>query len=176
LIPLLLDHLTSGCKHFLTEDGKRPDSEIVTTINSFFTPSAKEELTDSIVRSYPDRFSECLLMTPEECFDKRQKKQSSDFKEKSNDSQVILIKDSEISILIKSYQDKIKSNKIILDQIKAVWIANDESRVRVELKIEGKKITKDLLLFKEKRWQIIEIANENEYPNFAQPSESNKYF
>ncbi|HEY0458623.1 MAG TPA: hypothetical protein VGC97_05675 [Pyrinomonadaceae bacterium] len=173
--------VSGGCKQSVTslsvENGKRSDSELITTVNSFFTPSAKE-LTVLMVRPFPERFSECLLMSPEECFNNRQKKQNSNlkYKENSNRFEVILVKDSEISILVKDYQDKINSNQVILNQIKSVWTTNDESRVRVELVIREKKTIKDLLLFRDERWQIFEIANENEYPNFAQPTENNKVF
>jgi len=146
------------------------------TVTAFFKSSEETEVTDSLVRSYPDRFVECLFMTPEDCLSRRQKKQISNQKseENSKTGRVISIGTPEVSLLVKDYQQKIQSNRIALKQIKSEWTTNDESRVRVELDIEGKKVIKDLLLFKETKWQIIEIANENQYPNYAQPSGSNR--
>ena len=148
------------------------------TVIKFFQPSEKIEETNSLVRPYPERFVECLFMNSEDCSIKRLKKQKSSQKteENSNMSRVTSMGENELSLLIKDYQQKVQSNQILFNQINSVWIVNDESRVRVELEIKGKKVIKDLLLFKEKRWQIIEIANENEHLYYAQPSESNKDF
>jgi hypothetical protein len=148
------------------------------TVIKFFQPSEKIEETNSLVRPYPERFVECLFMNPEDCSIKRLKKQKSSQKteENSNMSRVTSMGENELSLRIENYQQKIQSNQIFFKQINSVWTVNDESRVRVELEIKGKKLIKDLLLFREKRWQIIEIANENEYLYYAQPFESKEGF
>lgn len=145
------------------------------TVADFFNIEKNNE-THSIVRSYPNKFVECLFMSVEECEAKRREKQNLNQKtnENSTEARVISIDQTEVSMRITDYQQKIRSKQVALKRIVSEWTTNDESRVRVELDIKGKSITKDFLLYKEKIWKIIEIANENEHSHYAPVIDQNK--
>ncbi|HVE56685.1 MAG TPA: hypothetical protein VNB22_07645 [Pyrinomonadaceae bacterium] len=168
LIGLSSCNISSNNFTAVTEKQERTaPSDVVT---AFFQAAGNSESLEEFERPYPDSFTECLLKTPSECAEEKQKSQQLNPTGESKLPRVVVSEKPEVSILVTRFSKKIASKSIILKRKIFEWTKNNEARVRVEVEINGISEIKDFLLFKDTKWRIFEIAREDEHPNYATPS------
>ncbi len=140
------------------------------TVKQFFQIEQKDKA--NLITVSPNVYYECLYETPEQCFEKRKAKEIQNKSERKPtlNGEGISMGEKEVSLLVRGMSNGITNERVVLTNIESVWVNDNEARVRVNINSNGLKLTRDILLYKEKdQWQIFEFVDVNQYINFAPP-------
>lgn len=166
LFVLFLCAASFGCRAQLAETAAARKADTPRTVTERFFDGS-ETSRKALVRRPPPEFLRCIGLTAREC-----REETIDAVVRTRpaaDGVQRVSLEPEMSFWTETYAESAASGKAVLKRILGEFSAGDESRVRVELEVEGRPVTKDVLLYRETVWQIFEIAAPGEYPNFAAP-------